>query len=155
MCHTSNAVFLLFKIALSGILNPEKLELNIGKLELRFGSSEKNNDIYVLANEDDELVENDDRPDDYKSVKASMLEKAILSKLTGAGSIEKNIKINKGEHQNRSEPNGILKKGSKKQTWKEISEKWKEMKNQRDTFSIKDVKSSNTFEYSEVTCKSN
>ena len=30
-----------------------------------------------------------------------------------------------------------------------------EMKNQRDTFSIKDVKSSNTFKYSEVTCKSN
>ena len=37
MCNTSNAIFLLFiyniKIALSGILNPDNLELNIGKLE--------------------------------------------------------------------------------------------------------------------------
>ena len=100
MYNTCIVIFLLFihniNITYSGLLNPEKLQLNIGKLKLSFGGSKKDNDIYVLANE---LVEKDDRPDDYKSVKASMLEKAILSKLTGAGSMEKNIKINKGGHQ--------------------------------------------------------
>ena len=38
---------------------------------------------------------------------------------------------------------------------REISEKWKEMKNHIDTFTIKDVNSSNNNEYSDVTCQSN
>ena len=68
------------------------MELNIGNLEISFGSSEKNNDIYVFANEDDELVENDDRPDDYKSVKASMLEKSYTQQTNWSRKYRKEYK---------------------------------------------------------------
>ena len=51
--------YLAFSITQSGILYPEMLQLNIGQLKISVGSSEKNNDIYVLANEDDNHVEND------------------------------------------------------------------------------------------------
>ena len=156
MYNTSIVIFLLFiyniNITYSGLLNPEELQLNIGQLKLSFGGSKKNNDIYVLANEDDELVENDDRPDDYKSAKASNFEKGILSKLTGAGFINQSNATGKGEDPNRSKVNVNKDKGYEKQTWKEISSKSKERKNHRTTHNLKDVKSSNISEYSEVSC---
>ena len=111
------------------------LQLNIGQLKISVGSSEKNNDIYVLANENDELVENEDRTKDYNKVKANNFEKTILSKLTGAGFIEQNYAHSKEEDINRS------KIKSEKQTWKEISEKWKDMNHHKDEKS---------FEYSKV-----
>ena len=158
MYNTCIVIFLLFiyniNITYSGLLNPEKLQLNIGQLKLSFGGSKKDNDIYVLANEDDELAENDDRSDDYKSAKASNFEKGILSKLTGAGFIDQNNAPGKGEDLNRSKVNVIKDEGSEKQTWKPISGKWKERKNNRDTNSIKDLKTSKTSEYSEVSFKS-
>ena len=120
----------------------------MGSLSLVFGSSEKNNDIYVLANEDDELEENDDRPDDYKNAKASNFEKSILSKLIGAGFIDN--ALGKGEDLNRSEVNGNKEEGSEKENWKPISGKWKEREKNKDNNSIKDLKTSNTSEYSEV-----
>ena len=103
MCNTSNALFLLFiyniKIALSGILNPEKLELNIGQLKISVGGSKKDNDIHVLANDDDIDVENDERLDDYKSTKASNLEKAIFD-------LRKYLKSNLGKQSRESGKKG-------------------------------------------------
>ena len=132
MYNTSIVIFLLFiyniNITNSGLLNSDKLQLNIGQLKLSFGGSKKNNDIYVLANEDDELVENDDRPDDYKSAKASNFEKGILSKLTGAGFIDQNNATGKEEDLNRRKVNVNKDEGYEKKTWKEISGKWKERK---------------------------
>ena len=145
MFITSIVIFLLFiyniKTTHSGILNPEMLQLNIGQLKISVSSSEKNNDIYVLANENDELVENKDRTKDYNKVKASNFEKSILSKLTGAGFIDQNY-----AHTNEEDINGSKIK-SERQTWKEISEKWKEMNPHKDKYIVKDEKS---FEYSKV-----
>ena len=105
MLNTSIVILLLFiyniNVTNSGLLNPGKLQLNIGQLKISVGGSKKDNDIYVLANEDDKLAENDDRPDDYKNAKASNFEKSILSKLIGAGFIDN--APGKGEDLKRSE----------------------------------------------------
>jgi hypothetical protein len=152
MHETYIVIFLLFiyniNIAYSGLLDTDKLQLNIGQLKLSFGGSKKNNDIYVLANDDDEVEESDDRPDDYKSAKASYFEKGILSKLTGAGVIDQNNAPEQGEDLTRSEVNVNKDEGSEKQTWKEISGNWKERKNLTTTHNLKDAM------YSEVSCYS-
>ena len=95
MYGTNLVIWLLIiydiKVTIGGIQNPEKLVLNIGKLEIGMGSSDKNNDIYVLTNEEEEIDENEDDPGDSLSFNPTDLQNNILKKLIG-------IKSNKNEN---------------------------------------------------------
>ena len=75
------------------------MELNIGQLKISVGGSKKDNDIHVLANDDDIDVENDERLDDYKSTKASNFEKAIFD-------LRKYLKSNLGKQSQESGKKG-------------------------------------------------
>ena len=82
MCST-NIVIRLLIIWHIKVLKSEKLVLNIGKLEIGMGSSDKNNDIYVLTNEEEEIDGNEDESGDSLSFNPTDLKNSNLKKLIG------------------------------------------------------------------------
>ena len=114
--------------SLSGLLKSGKLELNIGKLTINTGSSDKDSDIYVLAQEDEEVKGLENIPD-YTDLKNSNLEKSILKEIIKLPQTDKR-KI-------KQEPEGEKSSaGSKVQNWRDISKNEKEIpiKKQHDDF---------------------
>ena len=122
----------------------EKMEFNMFKLKIHVGSSENDYDLFILGNEDDELVRSLNEPKDEE---ASSSRLTLLRKLIGAGNIEHHVVPNKEEK-------GIHRRGahkrSKKQTWGDISEKWREKTKNIKHDLLVIVKPSTTIEHSKV-----
>ena len=142
-----NVIFLFTFIhdinsSLSGIFKKENLQLNIGSLSINTGTSDKESDIYVLANEDEE---NEMKGIDYVPDGTS-LGKEIVKKTVSLPPSEKGMI----KEEAKAEDDGIKSKGwLKAKTWTERREKWKE-NNNKENIDNKSTAFAETIETAEV-----